>query len=237
MISNCGTSTLGLYDFKKQVDSFGGVAYFQSGTSYLPNSRVMLTNGDIVKNNTNGNLTNNPNSDMTGWVKNGNTYVKSISELLAIPNPIEGQNVRVQGYYVGDSGGGGTFVYNSSNASVYDGGVSFGKWRRQFDTLIPQHFGVQGNFSTKTLGDFYATLSNAQILFSSATALTDLHDRVAFATYLQYLIANSVRTDWTCQILLDVPLPSYTAAKTTLIDGALELKSHKTYLKYCFHIC
>lgn len=68
MISNGGTSTLGLYDFKKQLDNFGGVAYFQSGTSYLPNARVMLTNGDIVKNNTSGNLTNNPNTDMNGWV-------------------------------------------------------------------------------------------------------------------------------------------------------------------------
>lgn len=68
MISNSGTSTLGLYDFKKQLDNFGGVNYFQTGVSYLPNARVMLTNGDIVKNNTSGDLTNNPNTDMTGWV-------------------------------------------------------------------------------------------------------------------------------------------------------------------------
>lgn len=68
MISNSGTATLGLYDFKKQLDNFGGVNYFKTGVSYLPNARVMLTNGDIVKNNTIGNLTNNPNTDMTGWV-------------------------------------------------------------------------------------------------------------------------------------------------------------------------
>lgn len=75
MISNGGTATLGLYDFKKQLDSFGGVAYFQAGTSYLPNARVMLANGDIVKNNTNGNLTNNPNSDMTGWFNESDEFV------------------------------------------------------------------------------------------------------------------------------------------------------------------
>ena len=59
MISNSGTSTLGLYDFKRQMDSFGGVDYFRPALAggYLPNARVMLGNGDIVKNNTNGNLT------------------------------------------------------------------------------------------------------------------------------------------------------------------------------------
>lgn len=69
MISNGGTSTLGLYDFKRQMDSFGGVDYFRAITGgYLPNSRVMLDNGNIVQNKTSSNLSNNPNIDMTGWV-------------------------------------------------------------------------------------------------------------------------------------------------------------------------
>lgn len=70
MISNSGTSTLGLYDFKRQIDAFGGVDYFRPTLAggYLPNARVMLNNGDIVQNGTNGNLTNDPNVDMTGWV-------------------------------------------------------------------------------------------------------------------------------------------------------------------------
>ena len=29
MISNSGTSTLGLYDLKRQIDAFGGVDYFR----------------------------------------------------------------------------------------------------------------------------------------------------------------------------------------------------------------
>lgn len=75
MISNGGTSTLGLYDFKKQLDAFGGVDYFRSTLvgGYIPNARVMLANGEIVQNSTNGNLTNNPNTDMTGWVKSNST--------------------------------------------------------------------------------------------------------------------------------------------------------------------
>ena len=70
MISNSGTSTLGLYDFKRQIDALGGVDYFRSSLAggYLKNACVMLTNGDIVKSTIDGN-TNNPNVDMTGWVK------------------------------------------------------------------------------------------------------------------------------------------------------------------------
>jgi hypothetical protein len=69
MISNSGTTSLGLYDFKRQIDSFGGVDYFRPSLvgGYLPNARVMLANGDIVQNSTDVNLTNDPNSDMTGW--------------------------------------------------------------------------------------------------------------------------------------------------------------------------
>lgn len=71
MISNSGTTSLGLYDFKRQIDAFGGVDYFRPTLAggYLPNARVMLNNGEIVQNDTNGNLTNDPNVDMTGWVK------------------------------------------------------------------------------------------------------------------------------------------------------------------------
>ena len=70
MISNSGTPTLGLYDFKRKIDAFGGVDYFRPNLAggYLPNARVMLANGDIVKSTIDGNMTD-PNSDMTGWVK------------------------------------------------------------------------------------------------------------------------------------------------------------------------
>lgn len=70
MISNGGTTTLGLYDLKRQIDAFGGVDYFRPTLAggYIPNARVMLANGEIVQNKTSGNLTNDPNTDMTGWV-------------------------------------------------------------------------------------------------------------------------------------------------------------------------
>lgn len=70
MISNSGTTSLGLYDFKRQIDAFGGVDYFRPTLAggYLKNARVMLNNGDIVKSTIDGNA-NDPNVDMTGWVK------------------------------------------------------------------------------------------------------------------------------------------------------------------------
>lgn len=82
MISNSGTTSLGLYDFKRQLDSFGGVDYFSSlvAGGYLPNARVMLNNGEIVQNGTNGNLTNDPNTDMTGWINtNSASYIVDAS--------------------------------------------------------------------------------------------------------------------------------------------------------------
>lgn len=71
MISNSGTTSLGLYDFKRQIDAFGGVDYFRPSLAggYLPNARVMLNNGEIVQNSTTGKLTNDPNTNMSGWVK------------------------------------------------------------------------------------------------------------------------------------------------------------------------
>lgn len=70
MISNSGTTSLGLYDLKRQIDAFGGVDYFRPNLAggYLLNARVMLANGDIVKSTVDRNV-NDPNVDMTGWVK------------------------------------------------------------------------------------------------------------------------------------------------------------------------
>lgn len=70
MITSGGTATLGLYDLKRKIDAFGGVDYFRPNLAggYLKNARVMLSNGDIVKSTIDGN-TNDPNVDMTGWVK------------------------------------------------------------------------------------------------------------------------------------------------------------------------
>lgn len=139
MISNSGTSTLGLYDFKKQLDAFGGVDYFRSTLvgGYIPNSRVMLANGEIVQNSTNGNLTNNPNTDMTGWSKKGNLIiVDSISKLTSTNNPFDGLCAFVVSFHAGGLAttqpyiGGGDFYYDSTKSSTNNGITVFNGWVR-----------------------------------------------------------------------------------------------------------
>lgn len=71
MITSGGTPTLGLYDFKIGIEQFGQTGYWvQKANGYPINKRIMLTNGDIVKNTIDGNA-NDPNVDMTGWEKDG----------------------------------------------------------------------------------------------------------------------------------------------------------------------
>lgn len=160
MITSGGTTTLGLYDFKRQVDSFGGVNYFQSGTSYLPNARVMLANGEIVQNSTNGNLTNDPNVNMTGWVNSNsaskifdasgknqqeiNTFlkkriVKSKQELIdGIDGISNGDIVLLTSLALGEYSGGGEFKYDSSLAAVNDGYMVINGFKRVFNDGMVQ---------------------------------------------------------------------------------------------------
>ncbi|MEG2273272.1 MAG: pyocin knob domain-containing protein [Acinetobacter sp.] len=156
MISNSGTTSLGLYDFKRQIDAFGGVNYFRPTLAggYLPNARVMLNNGDIVKSTIDGN-TNDPNVDMTGWQFDNNT-VNSIAELIAIQNPKDGQIVKTTAHTKPIAGvarfyGGGTYVYSKSWTN-FDGGlsvesVSGGAWLL-LDKPKATHYGLLANINT-----------------------------------------------------------------------------------------
>lgn len=52
---------------QQQINYNGGSKWHSRVGGYLENERVVLTNGDIVKSTIDGN-TNDPNSDMTGWI-------------------------------------------------------------------------------------------------------------------------------------------------------------------------
>ena len=80
MISTGGTTTLGLYDLKNkaeyvtdgnqtqaEINLYGGKKYDMPVGGYPVGGLVRLDDGDIVKS-TIPNNTNNPNSDMTGWI-------------------------------------------------------------------------------------------------------------------------------------------------------------------------
>lgn len=81
---------------QQQVNYNGGSKWHSRVGGYLENERVVLTNGDIVKSTIDGN-TNDPNSNMTGWLNIENTgVVESIADLLAIPSPKDGSRVFVK---------------------------------------------------------------------------------------------------------------------------------------------
>ena len=143
MISNSGTSTLGLYDLKRQIDAFGGVDYFRQNLAggYLKNARVMLANGDIVKSNVDGNATN-PNVDMTGWVldssdaniktwsgrtqESKNKDTVSALDFGIIPNGLEDQTSKFDNFFnylrdnkVKGTAPAGTYIVSPTKQKVF----------------------------------------------------------------------------------------------------------------------
>ena len=155
MISNSGTSTLGLYDLKRQIDAFGGVDYFRPNLAggYLLNARVMLDNGDIVKSTVGGNA-NDPNVDMTGWVNpeaeqkeiNAVTmkYVVSTDELLAIENPTTGWTYHVLNTDT-------TYAYDAGKSAVNNGGTILNGWVAQgLRYVTPEMFGADPTGATSS---------------------------------------------------------------------------------------
>ena len=141
MISNSGTSTLGLYDLKRQIDAFGGVDYFRQNLAggYLKNARVMLTNGDIVKSTINGNA-NDPNVNMAGWSislparlvldesglsqQEWNNGVDVPANLLTIPTPKNGNRVFVKSLQK-------WYSCNSASTAENNDVTVVGKWEMQ----------------------------------------------------------------------------------------------------------
>lgn len=121
---------------------------YDSSLTYNSGERVVLANGDIVKSLVNGNA-NDPNVDMTGWVKtnavsqifdesglsqqeiNNETvrFVASIDDLLAIGSPKNGQVEKVLGLR------GGFFTYDSDSIPLTDNILFFNGWKRQLDIV------------------------------------------------------------------------------------------------------
>lgn len=72
-----------------------------------------------------------------------NDGLDSVALMLAIKNPREGQRVYVKSYYVGLNKGGGTFVYDSTKATVNNSGTVINGWVRQIDYFVtPCMFGA-----------------------------------------------------------------------------------------------
>ena len=156
MISNSGTSTLGLYDLKRQIDAFGGVDYFRQNLSggYLKNARVMLANGDIVKSTIDGNE-NDPNVDMTGWEFIDIKIVQTIFDLKNV-RPFDGMTVKVLTHSGSSSGGAKYYTFSSSSLKLDNNGsyiksniTNVGCWVSEYTGIIDgRWFGAKGDATT-----------------------------------------------------------------------------------------
>lgn len=138
-----------------EINLYGGKKYDMPVGGYDVGQFVVLDNGDRVKSTTPNN-TNDPNTDMTGWVRFGNTLdVDAIADMLAIPNPNNGVCVYVKSYYGGWAAesnyhsprGGGWFIYNSDKSGVNDGVLVFNGWLRQLagEYITPTMAGARGD--------------------------------------------------------------------------------------------
>lgn len=89
------------------------------------------------------------------------TY-NSISDLLTIQNPKQGQVAFVRHYDLDDGilDGGGTFVYDPARVAVNDGGVIINGWVRQhIETITPFMFGAKGDNNTDDYQAFFKMLN------------------------------------------------------------------------------
>lgn len=119
---------------------------FVAGKSYAINQRVQLDNGDIVQNVVADN-TNNPNTDMTGWVNTSKNFqtVESIADLKAIKTQKDGSVVFVRSYFNGLDFGSGTYKFEQLSTKTPNDGAwiagSGGVWVLISD-LHFENFGV-----------------------------------------------------------------------------------------------
>ena len=151
--------------------------------TYNSGERVVLANGDIVKSTVDGN-TNDPNVDMTGWVKvndasqifdesglsqqEWNNGVESIADLLAISNPKNSNRMFVNGLQ------GGWFTYDSDAISLTDNILFFNGWKRELDVvaLRPEWAGAVRDGLTDDSNAFQITY-NAAAKYGFSVGHTD----------------------------------------------------------------
>lgn len=112
---------------QKQINDYNGVTWYARVGGYGVNDKARLSTGEIVISTISSN-TNNPNSNMTGWVFAGDSVYASVADVLAIPSPKNGQIVNTVSYIAGKSIGGNQYKYISSRQLENDGGSVINGW-------------------------------------------------------------------------------------------------------------
>lgn len=107
---------------QQQINDAVGAGWYAKFGGYALGDRVRLLTGEIVQSTVNAN-TNNPNINMTGWVKTSLITINYVSEFTKI-NPSLGLIVFLTKYDIAVTTGGGFFECKAGSAIV-DGGHIF----------------------------------------------------------------------------------------------------------------
>lgn len=115
---------------QQEINDFGGAEWWSKPGGYNLGATVKLENGDIVKSTVDGNV-ENPNVDITGWVRTTFTAIlPSVSALSTYKNPKDGELFEVISYSSGwalevnyaKPIGGGSFIFKAGSTLAHDGG-------------------------------------------------------------------------------------------------------------------
>lgn len=193
LVSNTIATALNPVNTSLDLAKRGIINRYDSSLTYNSGERVILTNGDIVKSNIDGNV-NDPNVDMSRWVLESSKSVSNPSDLATLQNPKNKQRVYVESIQK-------TFIYDVNLAIPENGVTVIGNWEMNIqDAYYASWFAtpnVMVDQSEKLQkGWNYATSKNRKFIF----------DNVYYVALNERTYSDSLKR----KIGLQVPDNSYT---------------------------
>ena len=134
--------TSNIVDINKGLPQYFDADYATLIGGYPVGSRVVSNDNTTTYISTIASNTNDPNTSNTGWskisdveVKDRVSSAKSIAELLTL-DKWDGRTVDVESYNEGTNVGGGSFRYDSTQASTNNGVTVFNGWFRDLSNKV-----------------------------------------------------------------------------------------------------
>ncbi|MDS7931828.1 hypothetical protein RMB13_20540 [Acinetobacter sp. V102_4] len=151
--------------------------------------------------------------------------IESISELLNIQNPVNGQTVYVKSYYSGQSRGGGHFIYDSAKSTQNDSGTIFNGWVRQLasNVLNPYMFGAYGDlvFTTPEVLDYASGHDDTQAFKNMLNM-----NKYVIHTNISKAISSNIYSKYT----FEIPHGSYYITDTLPIRTNTKIEGNNSTL-------
>ena len=189
--------TSNIVDINKGLPQYYDDAYATLIGGYSIGSRLVLNDNSTTVISTTANNQNNPNTNMSGWVKLSDLETKdkiseidNVSILSSIPS-WDGRCVKTRSFYSGSAYGGSLYIYDSSKVSSSDGILNINGWILQFkDTINIYQLGFLGDAKTDetallksvvTAIKNYVTNSNVnKVILDGSSSYIMLSDNVTF---------------------------------------------------------